>query len=63
MKITLSVHTYSDKFFFKNDPFPLEPCNIDEKDQALKLLLLTVAVDLVLYLDIWVGSTHASSFL
>ena len=35
--------------FPKIDLLPVDPYNIDEKNQALKLLLVTAVVDLVLY--------------
>ena len=47
-----NVHTFSYQKFPKNDPLSLDPYNIDEQNQALKLLLVTAIVDLVLYLDL-----------
>ena len=44
------MHTFSHQNFPKNDPIPVEPYNIDEKNQALKLLLVTAIVNSVLYL-------------
>ena len=41
------------KYFLKKTPSPLA-YNTDEKNQALKLLFVTAAVDLVLQLDLWV---------
>ena len=49
------------KSFLKATPSPLDPYNIDEKNQTLKLLLVTPVVDLVLYLDLW--ARKCSSFI
>ena len=46
----MSIH-FLIKCFLKNDPSPLAH-NTDEKNQALKLLYVTTAVDLVLQLDL-----------
>ena len=40
--------------FPKIGPLSLDLSSIEEKNQALKLLLVTAAVNLVLYLDLWV---------
>ena len=37
---------------FKKKALPLDPYDIDEKNQALKQVLVTAAVDLVLYLNL-----------
>ena len=37
------------KSFLKNDPFSLNPYNIDKKNQIFKLLLVFAAIELVLY--------------
>ena len=48
--------------FPKIDPLPLDPYNIDEKNQALtQLVLVTVAVSFALYLDLW--AKKCSSFI
>ena len=47
----MSIH-FLIKSFLKNDPVSLDPYNIDKKNQILKLLIVTAAVELVLYLDL-----------
>ena len=46
----MSIH-FPIKSFPKNDPLSIDPYNIDENNQALKLLLVTAAVEIVLYLN------------
>ena len=46
----MSIH-FLIKYLLKNDPLPLAH-NTDEKNQALKPLFVTAAVDLVLQLDL-----------
>ena len=41
----MSIHFFI-KSFLKNDPLSLDPYNIDENNQPLKLLLLTAAIKL-----------------
>ena len=49
------------KSFLKERSSPLDPYNIDEKNQTLKLLLVSLIVDVVLYLDL--GARKCSSFI
>ena len=49
------------KSFLKATPFPLDPYNIDEKNQTLKPILVTPIVDLVLSLDL--GSELGSALV
>ena len=42
----MSIH-----FLIRSFPIPVEPYNIDENNQALKLLLVTAIVNSVPYLD------------
>ena len=49
--ILRNFHTFSNQVFPKMTPSPLAH-NADEKNQALKILFVTVAVDLVLQLDL-----------
>ena len=53
-KITLRecLYIFSSKVSLKNDPLSLNPYNIDKKNQVLKLLVVTAAVELVLSLDL-----------
>ena len=51
-------HTFSHQKIRKNDPLSLDPYNFDQKNQAK--LLVTVTVELVLYLDLW---AKCSSFI
>ena len=50
------------KYFLKKTPSPLAH-NTDEKNQALKLLFVTAAVDLVLQLDLWVRKWSTFIFI
>ena len=55
MKITLREFTFKCFTFNVHTCAPLlllDPYNIDESNQALKLLSVTAVVDLVLYLDL-----------
>ena len=47
----MSIH-FLMKRFLKNGSISLDPYDIAKKDQALKLLLVTAAVELMLYLDL-----------
>ena len=59
----MNVHTFSHEKFLKNDPIPVEPYNIDEKNQALKLSSVTAVVNSVPYLDPELGCALFSSLL
>ena len=56
----MSLH-FLIKTFLKNDPVFFGPYNIDKKNQAFKLLVVTASVELVLYLDLW--ARKRSSFI
>ena len=56
----MSIH-FVIKSFLENDPVSLEPYNIDKKNQVLKLLVVTAAVELVLYVDL--SARKCSSFI
>ena len=47
-----NVHTFFHQKFPKKDALPFDPYNADEENQALKLVLVTAVVHLVLYLDL-----------
>ena len=55
------VNTFSRQKFPKNNPLPFNPYDTDEKNQTLKLVLATAVVDLVLYLNLELGSALVSS--
>ena len=61
-KITegFSIH-FVIKRFLKSNPLSFDPRNIYKMNQALKLLLVAAAVELVLYLDLW--AMKCSSFI
>ena len=48
------------KSFLKNDPLFLDPYNIDKKNHVLKLIAVTAAVELELYLEL--SARECSSF-
>ena len=56
----MSIHFFI-KRFLKNDPLSFDSDNIDKKNQPSKLLWVTAAIELVLYLDLW--ARKCSSFI
>ena len=57
----MSIH-FLIKSFLKNGPLSLESYDIDKKNQALNLLLVTAAVE-ALYLDLWARKCFSFIFI